>query len=446
MRWKALELTGWGRSRRASTQAARPERVGEVAAALADADGKGVIAFGAGRSYGDEALNDGGRTILTGRLNRILSYDAGSGEVVAEPGVTIRELIDVFLPRGFLPPVCPGTAFTTLGGAVANDVHGKNHELVGSFGDHLVWLEIVTPNGERVRASPRVNADLFFATIGGLGLTGVIVTLCLRLKRVPSNAVVVRHRRMADIEAFLAAFAAREPDSEHSVGWIDCVAGGKRMGRGILQTARPAERGLTVKPRADRLVPFTLPEMALNRWTVGAFNALYFRRVPAAGVERLETYDTFLFPLDSLLEWNRIYGRRGFHQFQCVVPEDGGVIALRLLLGEIVRSRRASFLAVLKRLGAAGLGFLSFPMPGYTLALDFPNRSGVEPLLQKLERITLDRGGRVYLAKDSCLTPAALPAMYPELAQYRDVLETVDPQGRMQSDMARRLKLREAAP
>jgi decaprenylphospho-beta-D-ribofuranose 2-oxidase len=444
MNWKELELSGWGRSRRVRTQAARPERVRDVIAAMGEADEKGIIAYGAGRSYGDAALNDGGRTILTGRLNRILTFDSESGEMVAEPGVTFRELIDVFLPRGYLPPACPGTAYTTLGGAVANDVHGKNHESAGSFGDHVVWFELVTPAGERVRCSPQDNADLFFATIGGLGLTGVIVTVCLRLKRVPSNALVVRHRRMADIEAFLAAFAVRDADSEYSVGWIDGLAGGKQIGRGVLQTARPADQAVTVKPHADRLMPFDLPEMALNRWTVAAFNALYLRRVPAAGTERLTPCDSFLFPLDSLLEWNRIYGRRGFHQFQCVVPEEGAAIALRLLLGEVVRSRRASFLAVLKRLGAAGLGFLSFPMPGYTLALDFPNRAGVEGLLQKLERITLDRGGRVYLAKDSSLTPAALPAMYPELAQFRAVLETVDPRARMQSDMARRLKLREA--
>lgn len=444
MGWKTLELTGWGRSRRVRTLAARPERVSEVAAALAEADDKGIIAYGAGRSYGDAALNDGGRTILTGRLNRILAFDAESGEVVAEPGVTIRELVDVFLPRGFLPPVCPDTAWSTLGGAAAADVHGKNHETAGSFGDHVVWLDVMTPSGTLLRASPQEQPDLYFATIGGLGLTGVIVTLCLRLRRVPSNAAVVRHRRMADIEAFLAAFAAPEIDTEYAFGWIDALAGGRQMGRGILQTGRPSERGVDQRPRAERMVPFDLPDIAVSRWTVAAFNALHFRRVPPGGLERIEPYDSFLFPLDAVPEWNRIYGRRGFHHFQCVVPDDGADIALRLLLGEVVRSRRGSILAMLKRLGGPGLGFLSFATPGYSLSVDLPNRPGVEALLQKLERITLDRGGRVCLAKDSSLSPAALAPMYPELPQFRVVLETIDPQARMRSALALRLKLRDA--
>ena len=440
-RWAERELSGWGRVHKARCLAARPERQPELAATLA---GEGsLLAFGAGRSYGDVALNGGGRAVITTRLDRLLSFDRDSCLLVAEPGVTIGTLFETFLPLGFAPPVAPGTGFATLGGAVANDVHGKNHHLQGSFGHHVEWLDLRLPSGECRRLVASEQSPLWRATLGGLGLTGLIERVALRLKRVPSNALVVRKRRIANLDDFLAAFEA-SAQADYAVGWIDALARGPELGRGILETAGPAERSLGGGARGGVRVPFDFPSFALGPATVRAFNALYRRHVPAEGSERTMHYAKFLFPLDTLHEWNRIYGGRGFHQFQCLVPFAGGAAALRQLLEAIARSGQGSFLAVLKALGERGSGYLSFPAPGYTLALDFPNAPGVKELLARLERITAEAGGRVYLAKDATLSADLLPAMYPDLDRYRAVLDEVDPDGRMGSDMARRLAIRKA--
>jgi decaprenylphospho-beta-D-ribofuranose 2-oxidase len=359
--------------------------------------------------------------------------------------VTFLDLREVFLPCGWLTPVSPGTAYTTNGGAVANDVHGKAHEVAGGFGDHVRWLELLLPSGEIVRASPTERPDLFAATIGGIGLTGIVLAVCLRLMRVPSNAVTLTERRMRDLDAFLHAFAETRAEAAYSVGWIDGLARGGALGRGILETAAPAETPVDdgVPRRRGPTVPVDLPGFALNGLTVAAFNGLYWRRVPpGSGRERRVAYGRFLYPLDALRAWNRIYGRRGFRQFQCVVPHADGERALRRMLEEIGRSGGASFLAVLKALGRPGRGHLSFPMEGYTLALDFPIRAGTDELFARLERATLDHGGRIYLAKDSRLSPAGFAVMYPRLDEFRAVLDRVDPAGRMRSDMARRLGIR----
>jgi decaprenylphospho-beta-D-ribofuranose 2-oxidase len=374
-------------------------------------------------------------------LDRLLSFDRDTGLLVAEPGVTFGALFATFLPLGFAPPVAPGTGFATLGGAVANDVHGKNHHVQGSFGQHLEWLDLRLPSGESRRLTPADDSPLWRATLGGLGLTGLIERVALRLKRVPSNALLVRKRRIRDLDEFLAAFQAHS-QADYVVGWIDALARGRHLGRGILETAAPTERSLDSAAAGSRRVPFDLPSFALSRTTVRAFNAVYRRHVPAGGTEGTLPYAKFLFPLDALHEWNRIYGRRGFHQFQCLVPFEGGASALRQLLDSIAQSGRGSFLAVLKALGERGAGYLSFPAPGYTLALDFPNAPGVNELLARLERITADHGGRIYLAKDATLSPDLLPTMYPELDRFRAVLDDIDPHGRLTSDMARRLAIR----
>lgn len=444
MRWKEMPLQGWGRAHTARVEAARPERLSELAHAVASAASRnGVAAFGAGRSYGDNALNDGGNTVLTERLDRILAFDPATGAIAVEPGVTFNRLLQTFLPRGWLVPVTPGTAFATLGGALAADVHGKNHETAGSFGRHVRWFDLLTPDGETRRVTPDDDPELFRATIGGMGLTGVILGLCLRLERVGSNAALVRERRIGDLDGFLAAFAER--DQPYSVGWIDALARGRAQGRGILETARPAEATVPEPSPRRHKVPVDFPGFALNGVSVSAFNALYWRRVPAAGRERPVHWSRFLYPLDSILDWNRIYGKRGFRQFQCVVPFDGGEAALRRLLDEIAKSRAASFLAVLKAMGPGGEGMLSFPRAGYTLALDFPEKPGSRDLLARLERITRDSGGRIYLAKDSCQSPEGFAEAHP-LDPFRAVLERVDPNRRVRSDQARRLGIRGNGP
>lgn len=441
---KVMTLTGWSRSSRAKVQARRPERASQVALCLDGLGERGIVAHGGGRSYGDAALNDGGMVVLTTRLDRLLSFEPATGVVVCEAGVTFETLLDVFLPQGFMPPVSPGTAYATLGGAVAMDVHGKNHESAGSFGGHVLWLDLLLASGELVRVAPDQRPELFEATIGGAGLTGLIVRLAVRLTPVASPWVRVTRRRMANLGAFIDGFEACRHAATWSVGWIDGLAKGPALGRGILETAEPAAAGEPApKPPWRRAVPFDLPGLALNPWSVRLFNEAYFRRVPANGRASTLPLRTFLYPLDALLHWNRIYGRRGFYQFQCVLPDETSRAGLRRLLETIAGAGSASFLSVLKTLGGAGRGHLSFPMRGYTLALDFPRTPANADLVRRLGALALDHGGRVYLAKDALLTPEAFARMYPDLPAFRRVLADLGGAGaRFESDLARRLGLR----
>ncbi len=438
--WKQVSLQGWGRSSAAPCLAARPERMRELIAALNVPEGRTLLPHGGGRAYGDQALNSGGAAVLTGRLDRILAFDPGTGLVVTEPGVTFADLLRVFLPRGWLAPTSPGTAFVTMGGAVANDVHGKNHHRAGSFGDHVAWLDLLLPDGRQLRVSDEDEPALFRATIGGMGLTGIITAICFRLQPVPSNALTVSSRRMRNLDDFLAGFAAAA-EASWSVGWIDALASGAALGRGILDVAEPSETGVAVPPDTAKTFPVEAPGWALNRLTVKAFNALYWRRVPEAGRQQIQHYGKFLYPLDAVHHWNRLYGKRGFHQFQCVLPFGPGETALRRLLEAISASGDASFLAVLKVMGRSGRGLLSFGQPGYSLALDIPARPGVRGLFAALERITREAGGRIYLAKDSLLSAEGFWEMYPEAQRFLELRASVDPQARLSSDMARRLGL-----
>lgn len=439
-----IRLTGWGRGTPSVCSATRPERFAEAVRDFsAPAGERGLAIYGAGRSYGDCALNSGGDVLITSRLDRILGFDEATGIVQVEPGVDFQRLLRVFLPRGFLAPVTPGTGFATIGGAVAHDVHGKNHEHDGSFGQHVTELDLVLPDGTGRTITPSGDRELFRATCGGMGLTGFITRIAIRMMRVPGGQVTVREQRANDLEAFLTALADAD-GARYSVGWIDGAAHGTRLGRGVLETAEPAGGSYGTRPPLEARVPVDLPGLALNPVSVAIFNEAYFRRVPEAGRTRPKPWRTFLYPLDAIYEWNRMYGRRGFIQFQCVVPFETGGTALRDLLEVISASRQASFLAVLKRIGAGRAGYLSFPTPGYTLALDFPRRRGIEALYRRLTAITLDAGGRVYLAKDSLLDGLSFRRMYPEFGSFSEVISAIDPAGRMQSDMARRLRLREA--
>lgn len=440
MRSKTIELSGWGRVHRASARAWRPERVRAVAEALGSAGEGGIIAHGAGRSYGDAPLNDS--AILTCRLDRILSADWKAGEVVCEPGVAFADLMRLCLRHGFAVPVSPGTGFATIGGGIANDVHGKNHDRHGSLGDHVQWLDLMLPSGETQRVSPEQDPDLFAATIGGIGLTGVILGVCLKLRPAKSNAVELTEKRAPDLDSFLGLLEDARKSATYSVGWIDATARGRRLGRGILETAEEAGENLDPPKAKRRKLPMEMPGFALNRLTVGMFNAMYYRRVPTAGRRRTVPLDEFLYPLDAIEDWNRLYGKRGFHQFQCVLPDDGAAVGLRKMLEAISAAGSASFLAVLKTLGGEGRGHLSFPMRGHTLALDFPAKARTGELLATLERMTLDHGGRIYLAKDSVMSADGFAAMYPRLAEFRAVLDRIDPHRRMMSDMARRLNIR----
>jgi len=442
MKVKELEISGWGRLPRATSKAYRPERLAAAAAAVRGGPEGGLIAYGGGRSYGDAALNDGGHVLLTRRLDRILAFDPEKAELVSEPGVTISELQSFLVPRGFTLPTVPGTGFATFGGAIANDIHGKNHDRHGSFGNHVRWLDLLMADGTFLRVSPDDDGDLFAATIGGVGLTGIVMTACVAVLPCPSNAVRVSEMRAEDLDHFLTLLSQHRDRETYSVGWIDALARGARFGRGILEVAEPSEQSVEGRPPRRLRVPMDVPGFFLNRWSIGAMNAWYFSRVPALGRDRVVPLEQFFHPLDSVLDWNRMYGRAGFHQFQCVIPDDQAPAGIRCLLEAISESRAASFLAVLKTMGGEGKGYLSFPMRGFTLALDFPAGPDNLDLIRRLEGITLEHGGRVYLAKDSCLSAEGFARMYPKLPEMRSVLERVDPEGVFVSDLARRLHIR----
>jgi decaprenylphospho-beta-D-ribofuranose 2-oxidase len=444
MQASLARLTGWGRAARSASVTWTPENAADLAGMFADTPrAHGLVAHAAGRAYGDCALNDQGVALLTAGLIGVLGFDPDSGLIEVEPGVTFRQLMAEFLPRGWLVPVSPGTGYATIGGAVANDVHGKNHEAAGSFTEHVTALDLLTPDGTLRTIGPDREPALFRATCGGLGLTGVITRIAFRMKRVPGPGVAVTLRRYPDLDTYLAAMDAAKA-ATYAVGWIDGTARGAQLGRGILETAEPIGAACGPPPRRVLGIPVDFPAFALSPLSIAAFNALYYRRAPAGGRTSMVRYEKYFYPLDALRDWNRIYGKRGFHQFQNVVPFERGAAALRELLEVIAESRRASFLAVLKRLGPASeqAGPLSFPQAGYTLALDFPNEPGVAELYARLVVITLRYGGRVYLAKDALLDPGAFREMYPRWGEFREVLEAVDPRRRLQSDMSRRLLLR----
>ena len=440
--WATTETTGWGRLGAAPCEAARPERPRDVTSAMAARDAESLIAVGAMRSYGDAAMNTDGRAVLMTRMDRIVELDHDNAVVIVESGVTFRELIDTVLPHGLMVPVAPGTGYATLGGGLANDVHGKNQHRAGCIGDHVDWFDLITPDGETRRVSAGNDAELFAATIGGIGLTGIIDRICLRLARIPSNAVDVAKTRITDLDDFLAQLRAANERSEYVVGWIDALARGRKLGRGVLEEASPSQYGAEFTDKKKPGPPIDLPSFALNPLSIRAFNDLYYAQTPKAGARAHLDYRQFMFPLDAVANWNRIYGKRGFRQFQCVIPFDTAPDALRAMLEKTGKAGRGSFLAVLKSMGPAGAGYLSFAMEGFTLALDFPNGPGADEFIRELERMALDAGGRTYLAKDSTLSPETFAAMYPKLSRLREVLGRIDPAGAMSSDMARRLDIR----
>lgn len=439
MRLNQQNYSGWGRVLRAEAGIARPERHGHLADVVAGAES--ILAHGGLRSYGDTALAAGDLALSTARLDRFLSFDQDAGVLEAEAGVRLGEILRLFAPRGWMPATLPGTGQTTLAGAIANDVHGKNHHVVGSFGQHVDTVAMIDATGKPRRIGPRKDATLFKATVGGLGQTGLITSAKIKLAPCPSEVMVVDEARMDDLEDFLDRF-----DSETApfqVGWIDTLARGKWLGRGIFEAADFGAAGaMPGKVKKAKSLPMALPGFALSSPIVKAFNAAYRARVPSGGRVVERALAQFFFPLDAVTNWNLAYGKRGFHQFQAVVPLHGAPDNLRKMLEVVATGKLASPLAVIKKTGAGRAGFLSFPMEGYSLALDIPNAKGAGAVLAQLEALTLDAGGRVYLAKDSAATPDAIAAMYPELTQYQAAVAKADPDGKFLSAMAQRLNLR----
>ncbi|MFD5841413.1 FAD-binding protein [Streptomyces chartreusis] len=446
-----VSVSGWGRTAPTNARLIRPRTYQEAATAVRGCGARGGIPRGLGRAYGDAAQNAGGMVLDMTGLDRVHAIDADNGIVLCDAGVSLHRLMEVLLPLGWFVPVTPGTRHVTVGGAIGADIHGKNHHVSGSFSRHVLSMELLTADGE-VRAVGR-DTPLFDATTGGMGLTGVILTATIQLQSVTTSLMSVDTERARDLDDLLARLTTGDDHYRYSVAWIDLLARGPAMGRAVLtrgdhaplealrEGTRARREPLAFRPARLPAPPSVLPEGLLNRRTVGWFNELWYRRAPHARTGELQPLARFFHPLDGVPHWNRIYGRCGFVQYQFVVGH-GHEETLRGIVRRVSEHRCPSFLAVLKRFGDADPGWLSFPVPGWTLALDIPaGLPGLGALLDTLDEDVAAAGGRVYLAKDSRLRPELLATMYPRLDEFRALRAEIDPRGVFVSDLARRLGL-----
>ena len=437
-------LSGWGRYPVVDCRQVRP---GDPDGATHATDAEPtLIARGNGRSYGDASLNPDA-TLVTSALDRFIDFDATTGWLTCEAGVLLTDIIDAMLPRGWFPMVTPGTRFVSVGGMIASDVHGKNHHRDGSFCHHIDWFDLALGDGRVLRCSRNDHADLFAATCGGMGLTGVVLRARIRLRAVETAAIRQRTLRADHLEHAMELFEATL-DWTYSVAWIDCLATGARTGRSVLllgehatcdelDTARSTRPLARTRPRARRL-PVTPPAFVLGRTSMRLFNAAYYAAQREG--EKLVDLDPYFYPLDAILDWNRIYGAGGFVQYQCVLPLAESARGIGRLLAAIATVGDASFLAVLKRMGPSSPGLIGFPMAGYTLALDFPASPVNLALLDRLDAITVDHGGRVYLAKDARMVPAIIQG-HPGLPMFREVRRRYGLDTRFSSLLSQRLGL-----
>jgi len=445
-------LTGWGRTAPTRAEVHRPSTADELGELLARTDPRGLIARGLGRSYGDAAQNAGGLVALTTGLSGVTIIDTERRRAIVHASTSIDRLTTELLPHGCIPPVTPGTRHVTVGGAIACDVHGKNHHRDGSFGDSVRWLELLRPDGEQVRVSRDERPELFAATLGGMGLTGVVLAAELDLLPVQTAFLHATDTRRATLDDTLALLSREDPRHRYSIAWLDLAAGRGAYGRGVVSTSEHAALGeLPPEHRTRPLEPASAgpSRLAAPRWvpsgllrpaTIRAFNEAWFRRTTREPVTRLTPLHSFFYPLDGMRGWNRLYGGEGLVQHQILVPEghDG---VLHAILDRVRRARAPVALATLKRLGR-GRGLLSFPRPGWTLALDLPARTpGLGELLDSIDLDVANVAGSVYLAKDARLRPDMMRAMYPDLPAWRRIRRSADPGAVLRSDLARRLEL-----
>jgi FAD/FMN-containing dehydrogenase len=388
-----------------------------------------VIAFGNGRSYGDASLQE--TILLTRRFNKFLSFNEDSGELCCQAGVLLSEILEVFAPHGWFLPVTPGTKLITVGGAIAADVHGKNHHGAGSFGQHIQSMDVMRSDGSLISCSPEENSDFFRITVGGMGLTGIILNATFSLQRIETAYIREETVRAANLDEAMDCFES-SGNWTYSVAWIDCLAKGDSMGRSILMRGEHARTDELVNPSHKHAplaaksglkldVPFRFPNFALNRWTMQAFNFAYYNKCRPGAHQHIVDYNRFFYPLDAVDNWNRIYGRRGFTQYQFVIPREAGRKGMHKILKRITDSGLGSFLAVLKLFGEQE-SFISFPMAGYTLALDFPISAGAMELFKELDAMVADYGGRLYLAKDSRMTADMFAKTYPNADIFREAI------------------------
>lgn len=441
-------LGGWGNHPVERCLVSRPATLETLQELVARGDLRDYIPRGLGRSYGDSAINAGRGVIVQTQLNRFLSFDEATGVLECEAGVSIEDIIRHLMPRGWFVPTSPGTKHVTIGGAIAADIHGKNHHTDGSFGSHVEQIRLMLADGSVVELGPQgPRRELFWATVGGMGLTGVILSAKVRLRRIETSFYEVRYIKGRDLDHTLDNLEKTNAQYRYSVAWVDCLASGSSLGRSVLMLSNDARRD-ELPPKLKRnplalssvlkaTVPFRFPQFVLNEWSVRAFNTAYY------GVHgdstRYVDYESFWYPLDRVRHWNRIYGKRGLVQYQALFPPSTTRRGLVALLERIAKSRRASFLAVLKSSGPANDSLLSYLYEGHTLALDLPFTPDLPELARELDQILLDHGGRLYMAKDALATAETFAPMYPRLAEFRRIKADVDPNCRFASSQARRL-------
>lgn len=432
------KLSGWGRYPQHQSNIFTPTSLTTCQSHLATHT-MPLIAHGMGRSYGDSALAE--YVINTQELDCLLDFDIHSGQLTCHAGVSLAALLAVFVPKGWFLPVTPGTQFVSIGGAIASDVHGKNHHQHGCFSEYIVSLELLLSDGSRLRCSRSEHPELFHATCGGMGLTGLIINATLQLTAIHSAYINQITYKAANLEEVLALFAEHHA-ATYSVAWIDCLTNNEALGRSLLMLGEHAQGGeLHTRHRSKLSIPMEMPQQLLNHYSIRAFNAFYYQRIRQQQSTQRIHYEPFFYPLDGILHWNRLYGRNGFVQYQFVIPQAAGMEGLRTILKRIASSGRGSFLAVLKAFGKANANFLSFPLEGYTLALDFKLAPSLLELLHELDAMVLDFGGRLYLAKDARMHETTFKRSYPQWERFQAVREQYGAIGHFASLQSQRLGL-----
>lgn len=414
-----MELSGWGRYPSIDARITQPNCLNDIFKEIKDNNQVSLIARGLGRSYGDSSLAP--KVVNTAYLDDIICFDEETGLLTCFAGVSIADLLRVFVPKGWFLPVTPGTKFVTIGGAVASDVHGKNHHQVGSFSDHVSRIKVVTVTDGIVECSKEINPELFHATCGGMGLTGFILEVTLKLKSVSSAWISESTVKANNLTEALELFEQYQTTT-YSVAWIDCLSTGNQLGRSLLMLGEHSNHGELQPGKPNKItIPFDFPSFILNRYSIKTFNALYYKRKSKHLSKREIHYEPFFYPLDSINQWNRIYGKNGFVQYQFVIPKDAGIPGMNTVMKKISDSQQGSFLAVLKAFGQGNKNYLSFPIEGYTLALDFKLSNSVLDLLNELDAIILDHGGRIYLAKDARMSESMFKQSYKDWERFMDV-------------------------
>ena len=430
------EIYGWGIYPKHDARLLNPSNVASVKSISKQENS--FIARGMGRSYGDSAIAP--MVLQTSYINHFIEFDELSGKLTVEAGITLREILSVIVPKGWFLPVTPGTSYVTVGGAIASDVHGKTHHIAGTFGQHVKSLNILLGTGEILTASPQHHPDLFHATCGGMGLTGIILNATIQLIPIRSSNINQKTIKADCIEAACESFE-HNSSSTYSVAWIDCLSKGKNLGRSVLMLGEHAEQGgLDINIRQRVSVPFSSPSALLNSLTMKAFNTAYWNK-SKHNVNQTVALMPYFYPLDAVGDWNKLYGKKGFLQFQCVLPKSDGVANMRNLLTEISNSGEGSFLAVLKQFGIANQNLLSFPTEGYTLALDFKLTKSSLKTVRKLEDMVFDMGGRIYLTKDALMQEKTFKVTYPNWETFESVREQYGAIGKFSSMQSQRLGL-----